>query len=98
MHLDTLSGMRELRVCVGYRIGKKIVNDFPADVYSLEEAEPVYETLPGWSGEIGDCREFSKLPDEARRYVEFISARLETPVRIISVGPARDQTIILEDN
>jgi adenylosuccinate synthase len=96
MHLDTLSGLPELRVCVAYRIGNKTLNDFPAEAYSLDEAEPVYETLPGWNAEIGECRRNSDLPKEARRYVEFISARLETPVRIISVGPARDQTIILE--
>jgi adenylosuccinate synthase len=98
MHLDTLSGLPELRVCIGYRIGNKVVNDFPADAYSVEEAEPVYETLAGWNAEIGECRRNSDLPKQARRYIEFISARLETPVRIISVGPARDQTIILEGN
>ncbi len=95
MHLDTLSGFDEVRVCVGYRHGSRILNTFPADTYILESVEPVYETFPGWKADLGTCRKVEQLPAEARNYVEFLSRRLETPVGIIGVGPARDQTIFV---
>jgi adenylosuccinate synthase len=97
MHLDTLSGMQELKVCVAYRNGPHLLNEFPADAYTLEEAQPVYETLPGWDADIGACRRTSDLPRNARAYLDFISRRLEVPVRIVGVGPARDQTVFVDN-
>ncbi len=97
LHLDTLSGFEEVRVCVAYRIGGQIVNEFPSDTYLLEQAEPVYESLPGWSEELGDCRRWEDLPAAARAYVRFLADRIGAPVRLIGVGPARDQTIPVAD-
>ncbi|MFH1748816.1 MAG: adenylosuccinate synthase [Planctomycetota bacterium] len=97
MHLDTLSGMEELKVCVAYRRGDALLNHFPADAGILAEVEPVYETLPGWEAEIGDCRRMNDLPPNARRYLEFISDRLGVPVGLVGVGPGREQTIFAED-
>jgi adenylosuccinate synthase len=95
-HLDTLSELPELKICVGYRHGSQILNDFPADAYTLSEVIPVYETLPGWQEQLAECRRLEELPDEARGYLEFIRRRLEVPLRIVSVGPGRDQTILVE--
>jgi len=67
-----------------------------ADAYSLEEVEPVYETLPGWQAELSDCRRLSDLPRQARSYIRRISRHLGVPVGIVSVGPAREQTIFCE--
>ncbi len=96
MHLDTLSGLAELKVCVGYRWGRKVLNTFPADAYTLTEVEPVYETLPGWTGDLSGCRRLEDLPPEARAYVEEIGRRVGVPVGIIGVGPARHQTVLAE--
>jgi adenylosuccinate synthase len=96
LHLDTLSGFDEVKVCIGYRNGSRTLNEFPADTYLLEEVEPIYETLPGWEEEIGEYRRFEDLPSSAQKYVRFISARLEAPVRLIGVGPAREQTILVK--
>ena len=96
MHLDTLSGFDELKVCVGYRIGGTITNRFPADAYDLENAEPVYESLPGWSDELADCRRMEELPAAARAYLDLLSTRLGAPIGIVSVGPAREQTIFVD--
>lgn len=96
MHLDTLSGLEELQICVGYRLDGKPVSGFPADVQTLEAAEPIYETLPGWEAEVTACRRFTDLPPNARHYVNRISRLLETPIGIVSVGPERDQTIFVE--
>lgn len=97
MHLDTLSTFDELKICVAYRHGQRTLNTFPADAYTLEEVEPVYETLPGWRDDLGECRRFEELPPPARAYVEQIATRVGVPVGLISVGPSRDQTIYVED-
>ncbi len=96
MHLDTLSGFDELKICVAYRCQGTKLNHFPADAYTLSQVEPIYETLPGWDEDLRDCRSYSELPAAARRYVEEIGRRVGAPVGMISVGPQRDQTIYLE--
>lgn len=97
MHLDTLSGLDELKVCVAYRAGGAQLDAFPADIHLLAEAEPVYQSLPGWSEDLGACRALADLPPAAQDYVRFISEWLATPVRMIGVGPARDQVILVPD-
>ncbi|MCK4342999.1 MAG: adenylosuccinate synthase [Phycisphaerae bacterium] len=97
LHLDTLSGFEELSVCVSYRTGGARLDEFPADVHLLDEVEPVYETVPGWTEDIRHCRRFNELPPPAQDYVRLISERLGLPVRMIGVGPARDQIILIED-
>jgi len=97
MHLDTLAGMSELKVCTAYRIGTHRVTDFPANARTLDEVTPVYETLPGWSEKVDHCRRLADLPENARGYLDFLSRCLDTPVRVVGVGPERDQTIIVSD-
>ncbi|MEP0845205.1 MAG: adenylosuccinate synthase [Phycisphaerae bacterium] len=96
MHLDTLSGFEQVQVCVAYRAGGRALNTFPADTYSLMEAEPVYETLPGWKESLGACRRFDELPRAARNFVETLGRLLSAPVTMISVGPDREQTIFVD--
>lgn len=96
MHLDTLSTFEEIKICVAYRKGGKIVNTFPADTYELEAVEPVYESRPGWKTDIGHCREWSELPRAAQDYLADLSRRLETPIGMIGVGPDREQTILVD--
>jgi adenylosuccinate synthase len=93
MHLDTLTGIDPLKVCVGYRAGGALLEDFPADVHLLGGVEPVYATLPGWSEDLAECRHWNDLPVPARDYVRLISERLATPVYMIGVGPSREQVI-----
>lgn len=95
MHLDTLSGFDEVRVCVGYRRGGQVTNSFPADAYALEEAEPVLESHPGWHEDLGQCRRYEELPATARAYVEMLGQRLGARVALIGVGPGREQTILV---
>lgn len=98
MHLDTLAGLPELKVCTGYRHNGKLLNSFPPDAYTLAEVVPQYETLPAWEDDIGDCRRLADLPAAARAYVEFLGRCLGRPPRIIGVGPAREQVILVEDD
>jgi adenylosuccinate synthase len=95
MLLDVLSGLKELNVCIAYRIDGNETTRFPSHVDDLRTAEPVYETLPGWQEEIADCRSFSKLPSNARAYLSRISELIGQPIAMVSVGRERDQTIVL---
>jgi adenylosuccinate synthase len=98
MLLDVLSDLDELRVCTAYeREGpdgrKERVEHFPGDSFLLERCRPVYETLPGWRGDLGKARSLADLPAGARRYIDRLGELLGLPFSIISVGPDRDQTI-----
>ena len=94
MLLDVLAGLDELKLCTGYRYRGETLENFPADADVLCEVEPVYETLPGFSEAIADCRDYDALPTAARQYVTRIEEALGVPVVMLSVGPERDQTII----
>jgi adenylosuccinate synthase len=93
MLLDVLSGLDEVRVAVGYQLDGKRVDWFPADAHTLERCQPIYETLPGWREDISGARKLADLPSNARRYIDRLVELLGLPVRTISVGPDRDQTI-----
>jgi adenylosuccinate synthase len=88
-----LSGVSEIPIATAYRIDGKLTQDFPMTLGELARAEPVYESLPGWTPALGGCRRFEELPDAARRYVERVEALAGVPVELLSVGPGRDETI-----
>lgn len=94
MLLDVLSGLEEVRVCVAYRIDGKQVDGFPSDLDRLERCEPVYESFPGWSEEISGCTTFAELPRAAQEYILALERLTNVPVALVSVGPAREQTIV----
>ena len=91
--LDVLKGLEELLIATAYRVNGKLTGDFPMTLTEIEAAEPVYESLPGFTEDITGCRTFEDLPENARSYVNRIEALVEVPVEIISVGPGRDETI-----
>ncbi|MEQ9453501.1 MAG: adenylosuccinate synthase [Phycisphaeraceae bacterium] len=96
MLLDVLAGVGDLKLCTGYRVDGQDLHRFPADASILERAEPIYETVPGFDDDLTTCRRFDDLPDAAQAYVRRIEEVVGVPVSIISVGPARDQTIFRE--
>jgi adenylosuccinate synthase len=93
--LDVLSGLDEIKICTGYSYQNQILHTFPTSLNVLASCKPVYETLPGWSEEIGAVRRKADLPAKVRNYLNRIEELLETPVDIISVGPDRDATIMV---
>jgi adenylosuccinate synthase len=95
MLLDVLSGIPELNVAVAYERDGRRVDELPAALPDFERCRPVYETLPGWTEPIDGIRRWDDLPRQARDYVEFLGNQLGVPVRIVSVGPDRNQTILL---
>jgi adenylosuccinate synthase len=92
--LDILSGLPEVRLCVGYRIGGGDAGRWPLTAEQLEEAEPVYETFPGWEEDLRPIRRLDDLPEAARDYVDRLEALARVPIAIVSVGPERTQTIV----
>ena len=91
--LDVLDTLPELSVCTGYRTPHGLVEDFPADTWSLDGAEPVYEVLPGWEEDTSGARKLSDLPANARRYLDRIEELMAAPIRMVSVGTRRSQII-----
>jgi adenylosuccinate synthase len=93
MHLDTLSGLDELKICTAYEIEGKRTSFFPANIDKLAKARCVYEALPGWKEDITEISDFDRLPLNAQKYITFLEKCLKCPVTMIGVGPNRRQTI-----
>ncbi len=95
--LDILSGFEELQIATQYRIDGKLTRDFPMTLDELEQAEPVFESAPGWSEDVSDVREYDDLPGNARRYIETIESLVDVSAAFISIGAGRDATITRTD-
>lgn len=95
--LDVLDGLESIKICTGYEYQGDILAEFPASLNVLGACKPVYETLPGWPENISGIRAFEDLPDHVRSYLNRIETLTQTPIDIISVGPDRDQTIVLRN-
>ena len=94
--LDVLGGINPLLICTGYRGEKGFIRHFPASLKVLSDCEPIYEKLSGWDADISGVRRMEDLPAEALHYIRRVEELTGVPVRIISVGPGRDQTVIRE--
>lgn len=94
MLLDVLTGIDTLKICTAYDIRGKRVTHFPASLKDLADAEPVYETFEGWQEDLTGISTFEALPENAKRYINRIEELLGVPVKIVSIGPKRTQTII----
>jgi len=92
--LDTLTGIKTIKVCTAYRLGKDTITEFPASAERVARCQPLYEECDGWTEDISGIRELSQLPPAAQRYLEKIEQLTQTPIHIVSVGAQRDQTII----
>jgi adenylosuccinate synthase len=93
LHLDTLSGLNELKICRAYEIDGEQTTFFPTNVAQLSRAVPIYETVPGWDEEITEVSDFNDLPLNAQNYICRVEEMTGKPVTIIGVGPKRSQTI-----
>ena len=93
--LDVLSGLEELKLCVGYKDNNEVITDYPFNQNVLNSAEPVYETFDGWTDDISTVKSFEDLPNNAQSYIKAIEAFIEVPITFISVGPERTENIII---
>ena len=96
--LDVLSGLKEIKLGVGYMNGDKVITDYPYQQNVFYNADPVYETYEGWSEDITSVRSFDDLPENAKKYITAIEDFIEIPITFISVGPERNQNIVIADD
>ena len=96
--LDVLDELDEIKICVGYQREGKDLGHFPTQMNVLEEITPTYETHPGWRTDTSQIHDYDALPKAARDYLDRISDLIQTDISIISIGPERDETIILEES
>ncbi|WP_326512216.1 adenylosuccinate synthase [Clostridium intestinale] len=91
--IDTLAGLKKIKMCVGYKFEDKVIDYFPASLEDLAKCEPIYEEFDGWDDSVADARSYEELPENAKVYLKRIEEATGTKVSIVGVGPKRDQTI-----
>lgn len=96
--LDVLSGLEEIQLGVGYKYNDEILTDYPYDQKVAYEAEPIYETMQGWDEDITSVDKFEDLPTDAQKYIKAIEDFIGVPITFISVGPERNQNIIISND
>lgn len=94
--LDVLNGFDPIRLCVAYELDGRRINDVPADARAFAACRPVYEEMPGWDGSLQDVRRLADLPSAARTYLARIEQLTRVPIGILSLGPGRENTIVLD--
>jgi len=95
--LDVLTGFKKIPICTAYRCLGKRLDEFPASSKMMQGAEPVYETMEGWDRPLGGVRKFSDLPAAAQKYVRRLEKIVGAEIILVSVGPGREQTILLKN-
>lgn len=95
--LDILDELEEIKVCVGYEYERKPVEEYPADLKFLSKVTPVYKTYKGWKEKISAIRDYDRLPALCKEYLADISKEIGVPIGIVSVGPSREETIVVKD-
>ena len=95
--LDVLDGLKTLKICVGYRVGDRVLDYLPASLKDQAAAEPVFEELEGWTESTASARSFKDLNANAIKYVRRIEELIGAPVALLSTSPERDDTILMRD-
>ena len=95
--LDVLDDLDEIKICTGYEYQGKIIHDFPSEIKILEQCTPVYETHPGWKQNTSTTTEYTDLPENVKKYLDRVVELANVPIKIVSVGPGREATIIKEN-
>ncbi|HVR37168.1 MAG TPA: adenylosuccinate synthetase, partial [Methylomirabilota bacterium] len=94
-NLDGLDSLETIKVCIGYRVDSRRIDYVPNDIDMLARCEPVYAEFPGWRSPTDRARRWKELPVKARNYLKALAELSGAPLSIASVGPAREQTIVL---
>ncbi|HEY6871906.1 MAG TPA: adenylosuccinate synthase [Geobacteraceae bacterium] len=95
--LDVLDGFETIRICTGYEYDGKVFDELPANLDVFEKCRPVYEEMPGWQTGISGAKSFADLPERAQKYVRRLEELIGCPIVLVSVGPRRDETIMLRN-
>ena len=95
--LDVLDELPEIKVCTAYELDGEVIRDFPVDASQFARCRPIFKTLPGWQMDTSSCRSLADLPPNALTYLGELADLLQAPIAIVSLGPDRGQTILVED-
>ncbi len=95
--LDVLDGLKEIKICVGYKLDGEEIDYFPASQGQQARVEPIYETMDGWEGTTAGARTWNELPAQAVKYVRHVEELIGAPVALLSTSPERDDTILVHD-
>ncbi|MBN2530735.1 MAG: adenylosuccinate synthase [Deltaproteobacteria bacterium] len=93
--LDVLTGLKELQICIGYKLDGEEIDTIP--MHGLERVEPIYKSMPGWDEDISNVRSLAELPVHAKAYLDELVRLCDCPICLVSVGPDRDQTFVLNN-
>jgi len=93
--LDVLDNLDTIKVCMNYQYRDEEIHEFPGDLDILSNCQPVYQDLPGWKKNTNGLTNYKDLPDNAKRYLDFIEENLLVPIYLVSTGSRRDQTIFV---
>jgi adenylosuccinate synthase len=91
--LDVLNGLNTLKICTKYRVNDREIDFFPAKIEDVENCQPIYEEFKGWNVINKDSRKLRDLPEQAQEYLRFIEKELKIPIKLVSIGPGREDTI-----
>ena len=94
--LDVLDSFESIKICTAYEIDSERIESFPGSRIAMEKAKPIYEEMPGWETDTTQCRDFDELPPAAQRYVHRIEKIIGASAALVSVGPERNQAIIVD--
>ena len=93
MLLDVLSGIDYLYVFTAYQLDGKVIHTIPSRVSDFERCKPIYEKLPGWEEDVTNIKKYEDLPQNAKKYIEFIEKEIGVPIKMVSNGPKRHDII-----
>ena len=93
--LDVLSGLKEIKICIAYTLHGEKITEVPSSIHDLPKCRPVYTVYKGWKSDISKIRTYTGLPQEAKKYIKFITDQLHIPISLVSVGPGRGEEIYL---
>ncbi len=95
--VDVLDGLDRVKICIGYRLGGKVLDYFPSHAADQAAVEPIYEEMDGWSGTTAGARSWADLPAQAIKYISRVQELIECPVALVSTSPEREDTILVRD-
>ena len=95
--LDVLDTFKEIKICIGYKLNNKIIKTVPETYTEMNKVKPVYEVLKGWQSSTQNCKKFTDLPANAKKYIKQIEKLIECPVSMVSTSPEREDTILVKD-
>jgi adenylosuccinate synthase len=95
--LDVLTGLETIKICTGYELDGERYDHRPATLKKMARCVPIYEEFPGWEEDISNATKMDQLPPKTRKYLEAIEQTVNIPISIVSVGPGRNETILVKD-